>query len=254
MFIDTHAHLYSEEFDKDRAQTIEKAKEAGVKKIVLPNIDFSTIDAMMKMTKEYPATCFPLIGLHPTSVNADYKNELKKIFETAEEYNFKGIGEIGIDLYWDKTFAKEQTEAFASQVEIALEKKLPFVIHCRNSMKEIMDVLKKYSNRNLKGIFHCFSGSIKDAEKLINMGFYIGIGGVVTFKNSKLDKVVKEIPLESIVLETDSPYLAPTPYRGKRNESSYIPLIAKKISEIHKLPIEQIEEQTTKNAIRLFDI
>ncbi len=254
MFIDTHAHLYSEEFDKDRAQTIEKAKEAGVKKIVLPNIDFSTIDAMMKMAKEYPATCFPLIGLHPTSVNADYKNELKKIFETAEEYNFKGIGEIGIDLYWDKTFAKEQTEAFASQVEIALEKKLPFVIHCRNSMKEIMDVLKKYSNRNLKGIFHCFSGSIKDAEKLINMGFYIGIGGVVTFKNSKLDKVVKEIPLESIVLETDSPYLAPTPYRGKRNESSYIPLIAKKISEIHKLPIEQIEEQTTKNAIRLFDI
>ncbi len=253
MYIDTHAHLYDDAFMEDRAEVIKKSINVGVEKIFLPNCDIETISGMMDMVKEWPNHCFPMLGLHPCYVKGDYQIQLKKLKKWLETSDFVAIGEIGLDFYWDKTFEQEQIEAFNIQIDWALEQQLPIVIHTRDSIKKGIEVVRKKQNGNLKGIFHCFSGNIKEAKEIIDLGFNLGIGGVVTFKNSTLASVIEEIPLKHIVLETDAPYLAPTPYRGKRNESSYIPIIAEKIANIKGITIEEVKNQTTINANGLFN-
>lgn len=256
-FIDTHSHLYSEEFTEDISETILRAKEVGVTKILLPNIDVLSINPMLELDKNYD--CFyPMLGLHPTSVNSDFESQLKEIESYLDKVNICAIGEIGIDLYWDKTFIEEQKIAFEKQIEWALERKLPIAIHIRKGFEDALLSLNKLSGRIktpdklYKGVFHCFGGDLQQARKVIEMGFKIGIGGVVTFKNAKLADIVKEIDLKDILLETDSPYLSPSPYRGKRNESSYIPIIAQKISEIKGLSIEEVAFTTTETAQNTF--
>lgn len=252
MYIDTHSHLYGEEFAADREEVIRRAKEARVEKIILPDIDSQTRSQMLELCDIYPDLLFPLIGLHPTSVQAEYKTELRKLEAQLGARKYYGIGECGIDLYWDKTYLKEQVKVFEYQLGIARELNLPVIIHARESLEVIFTSLKKYPY--LKGIFHCFSGNINQAEQAIDRGFLLGIGGVVTFKNTQLDKVLLKTGLFSLVLETDSPYLAPVPYRGKRNESSYIPLIAQKIADILQEDIKKIEKITTQNAMNLFTL
>lgn len=253
-FVDTHAHLYLNQFDNDRDQVIKNAIHKGLKKIILPNIDSGSLTPLKKLCNDFPETMVPLIGLHPTSVKENYLEELDSI---TKEFNEKyyGIGEIGIDLYWDKTFIKEQIEVFNHQINLALENDLPVVIHARESFNEIFDVLRNYKNKNLKGVFHAFTGSVDQASYILeNFNFYLGIGGIVTFKKSGLDEVVKKTGIKNIVLETDSPYLAPVPHRGKRNESSYILLIAEKIAEINGISVAEVSEVTTRNAYNLFGI
>ncbi|WP_298615208.1 TatD family hydrolase [uncultured Odoribacter sp.] len=252
MYIDTHSHLYVEEFAADREQVIQRAREARVEKIILPDIDSQTRFQMLELCDAYPDLLFPLIGLHPTSVNADYKKELHELEHQLGLRKYYGIGECGIDLYWDKTYFKEQVKVFEYQMGIARELNLPIIIHARESLEEIFSSLKKYPY--ITGIFHCFSGNTEQAKQAIDMGFLLGIGGVVTFKNTQLDKVLLANGLSSIVLETDSPYLSPVPYRGKRNESSYIPLIAQKIADILKEDLKKIEKITTQNAMNLFTL
>jgi len=249
---DTHTHLYLDKFAQDRKLVIENAIENDVRYMMLPNIDRTSIDDMLNLCDSFPDNCFPMIGLHPGSVNKDYKNEIAIVEKYLTTKKFYAIGEIGIDLYWDKTFYKEQEIAFSHQIQLALKYKLPIVVHSRESFDEIIKIIKQINNPDLRGVFHCFTGTLEQAQKVISLGFKIGIGGVVTFKNSGLDKVVKEINLEHIVLETDSPFLAPVPYRGKRNESSYIFYIAKKIAEIKNLTVEEVAETTTNNAGSLF--
>ncbi len=253
-FIDTHSHLYLEEFKNDRAEVISRALGAGVSKILLPNIDSNSVPGMLEMTYDYPGICYPMIGIHPTSVKADYLGQLNSVKEWLKKEKFIAIGEIGIDLYWDKTFLSQQEYIFKAQVELALSKDLPLVIHSRESFPQIFKLLEEYRGRGLKGVFHAFTGDTGKAEFISDFGFKIGIGGIVTFKNSGLDKVVADIGLENIILETDAPYLAPTPYRGKRNESSYIPLIAEKIAEITNSSVSQVSEITSANALRLFKL
>ena len=252
MFIDTHTHLYAEEFANDLDLLMEKAIAAGVEKFYLPNIDSSTVDAMHALCTRYPGHCFPMIGLHPCSVKENYRAELDILYVKLQTGSYVAIGEIGIDLYWDKTFFAEQTIAFEEQIKWALDYQLPIVIHCRNSFDEIFTILSRF--RTLpKGIFHCFSGNSEQAKKIIeSTGFKLGIGGVVTFKNSGLDKVIEAIDLEQLVLETDAPYLAPVPHRGKRNEPAYIPLIAAKIADIKKVSIQEVGRITSKNAQEIF--
>lgn len=252
MFIDTHTHLYSEEFNLDRTDIIANAISLGVEKFFLPNVDSNSINGMLELEKEFPIHCYPMMGLHPCSVKEDYKKELAVVKSWLDKRRFAAIGEIGIDLYWDKTFVKEQEFAFKQQIEWALEFNYTIVIHCRNAFDEIFSILNSYEKLP-KGIFHCFSGNIEQARHILSFGnFKLGIGGVVTFKNSGLDKVVEQLNLSDIVLETDSPYLAPNPYRGKRNESAYIPLIAQKIADIKLVPLKEIELITTKNAEDIF--
>ncbi len=252
IFTDTHTHLYLEQFDKDRKQVIADAIDEGVKYMLLPNIDNSSINGMMEVCNDFPENCFPMIGLHPTSVESNYKEELEIVENKLSDKNFIAIGEIGIDLYWDKTYKREQEYALRYQIELAKKHKLPVVIHTRNSFSEIFEIMEDVISSELNGVFHCFTGSVEDAERVIDLGFKLGIGGVLTFKNSGLDKVVQEIDLEHILLETDSPYLAPVPFRGKRNTSAYIPYIANKIAEIKNVPIKEVSEITTNNAISLF--
>lgn len=252
MYIDTHSHLYGEEFAGDREEVIQRAREARVEKIILPDIDTQTRSQMLELCDMYPDLLFPLIGLHPTSVHAEYKKELQDLERQLGTRKYYGIGECGIDLYWDKTYLKEQVKVFEYQLGIARELNLPVVIHAREALEVIFTSLKKYPY--LKGIFHCFSGNIRQAEQAIDRGFLLGIGGVVTFKNNPLDKVLSKTGLSPLVLETDSPYLAPVPYRGKRNESSYIPLIAQKIADILQEDIKKIEKITTQNAMNLFTL
>jgi len=252
-FVDTHAHLYVEEFREDRDDILKRALKEGINRIVLPAIDSQTHEAMVRLSNENPGTLFPLMGVHPTSVKEDYKKELA----LAEKYIsqrslFYGIGEIGIDLYWDKTHVKQQIEAFKTQVNWAIELKLPIVIHTRDSFNEVYAALEPMMTGGLTGIFHCFGGSVDEARKIIGLGFKLGIGGVLTFKNSKLDTVLHQIDLKHLVLETDSPYLAPVPYRGKRNESSYLKLIANKLAEVKGLSIEEVAKITTANANHVF--
>ncbi|MBN2772726.1 MAG: TatD family hydrolase [Prolixibacteraceae bacterium] len=254
MLIDSHSHIYSEDFNDDRDEAIKRALKAGVKKIILPNIDSSSVLSMLDLADKYPEICFPLMGLHPTSVKEDYKKELEEVDIWFEKRKFYGVGEIGIDLYWDKTFLKQQEDAFLIQVRLAKRLKLPIVIHVRNSFSEVYNIIEKEACSDLNGIFHCFTGSNEEAQKILNVGFKIGIGGVVTFKNSNLDVVLKNIGLEHIVLETDSPYLTPIPFRGKRNESSYLIYVAQKIAEIYSLPIEKVGQITSENVINLFGI
>ena len=252
MFIDTHTHLYSEEFDADRTDIITNAINVGVEKLYLPNVDSASIDGMLALEQQFPNNCFPMMGLHPCSVKENYKEELATVKSWLDKRRFFAIGEIGMDLYWDKTFVKEQEFAFKQQIDWALEFNYTIVIHCRDAFAEIFEVLQSYPKLP-KGIFHCFSGTADQAKQILAFGnFKLGIGGVVTFKNSGLDKVVEQLSINDFVLETDAPYLAPNPHRGKRNESAYLPLIAKKIAELKNISIHEVEYITTKNAEDIF--
>lgn len=252
--IDSHTHLYLEEFNADRKEMVERAINAGIKYMFLPNIDNSSIPGMLDLCKLYPHNCFSMMGLHPTSVKENYLEELRIVDEWLDKYKFFAIGETGIDLYWDKTHQKEQELAFIHQIGLAKKYNLPIVIHSRNSFEELFSVLEDKTGDNLKGVFHCFTGNPAQAEKIIEMGFLLGIGGVVTFKNSGLEEIIEKINLSHIILETDAPFLAPVPYRGKRNESAYIRIIAEKIASIKKMSVEQVAEITTSNAMKLFKI
>ena len=252
--IDTHTHLYAEAFDGDRDEMIRRAQEAGVEKFYLPNIDSTSIEGMLRLENDYPNHCFAMMGLHPCSVKENYKEELAIAKKWLDSRPFCAIGEIGIDLYWDKNFEKQQREAFLIQVEWAIDKELPIVIHSRESIDIIIDLLKEVDDARLHGVFHCFTGNLDQAEAIIEMGFLLGLGGVLTFKNSGLDKTVKQIDLKHVILETDSPYLTPTPHRGKRNESAYVRLVAEKLAEIKARSLEEIAEITSENAERFFKL
>lgn len=250
---DTHTHLYSKEFDADRTALIEKAIGAGVSRFFMPNVDSESIAGMYEVEKQFPDHCFAMMGLHPCSVNEDYPKELQVVEHWLSKRKFTAIGEIGIDLYWDKTFFVQQQDAFRRQIQLAKKYNLPYVIHSRNSFNEVMEIVNEFKNENIKAIFHCFSGNVEQAEQVIAAGnFKLGIGGVVTFKNSGLDKVVKAIDLKHLVLETDAPYLAPVPHRGKRNEPDYLLLIAKKIAEIKNISVEEVAAVTTENSREVF--
>jgi TatD DNase family protein len=251
-FIDTHAHIYSNQFQNDRKAMLMRTFEAGVQKILMPNVDSESIEGMLALEWYYPQQCFPMMGLHPCSVNQDFEQELKIVENWLSQREFIAIGEMGIDLYWDKTFFEQQKESFRIQAGWAKQYHLPLVIHSRESMKEVINLLEELADKDLFGVLHCFTGTLEDAQRLISMNFKLGIGGVVTYKNGGLESVIKEIGLEHLVLETDSPYLAPVPYRGKRNETSYIPIIAQKIADIKGISLEEVAEKTTKTAIQLF--
>ena len=247
--IDTHTHIYLPEFDQDRDAVMRRATEAGVQQFLLPAIDASTHETMLSIEAAYPE-CRAMIGLHPCSVNGNYLKEVSIIKNYLSKRKFIAIGEIGLDFYWDKTFSEQQFEAFHMQIAIALDEDLPIVIHSRDATDECIDVVSEYPG--LRGVFHCFSGNIEQAKKVMDLGFYLGIGGVVTFKNSGLDKVVSNIGLEKVILETDAPYLAPVPYRGKRNEPAYTKLVAEKLAALINRTTEEIAELTTQNAWDLF--
>lgn len=252
--IDTHCHLYLPEFDADREAMLQRATSKGISAFYLPGIDSSVIDSMLAMEAAWPEQCFPMMGLHPCSVKENFKEELSIIEDWLGKRSFVAIGEIGLDFYWDKTFIQQQYEAFKQQMELALQYNLPIVIHSRNAMKECIDTVKPYAAKGLKGIFHCFGDSLDLANEIINMGFYIGIGGVITYKKSGVAEVVKDIPLDLIVLETDAPYLAPVPFRGKRNESSYISYVAEKIAEVKEMSVDEVAAVTTANARNIFTV
>lgn len=252
MLIDTHTHLYSEEFDNDRGEMIQRAREAGIGRFYIPAIDSTYTKRMLDLEKKYPDMHL-MMGLHPTSVKPEtYESELEEVKKWLDKREFAAVGEIGIDLYWDKTTLEIQQVAFKKQIQWAKEKGLPIVIHCRESFDEIFEVLEDEKDEKLFGIFHCFTGTKEQAERAIGLNMKLGIGGVVTFKNGKIDQFLHEIPLEHIVLETDSPYLAPAPYRGKRNESAYVVNVVKKLSEIYGLSEKEIAQSTTRNALSVF--
>lgn len=252
MYIDTHAHLYADAFEKDRDAAVEKALESGVQEIYMPNIDHTSIDGMLALEDKYPKHCMPMMGLHPCHVEKNFERELYIVEEWLEKRSFAAVGEIGMDLYWDKTFQEQQQEAFYIQIALAKKYQIPIVIHNREAFNEAFNIVEQQKDEKLEGIFHCFTGSVEEAKKIMDIGFYLGIGGVATFKNGGLDKVIPEIGLDNIVLETDSPYLAPTPHRGKRNEPAYIPLIAEKIATLLEISPEEVAEKTTKNAHTIF--
>lgn len=253
MLVDTHTHLFTEEFDEDRAAVIKRAQDLGVGKFLLPNIDLTSLDSLYQTQKDFPA-CEIMLGMHPCSVNENWEEELQKIRAEIQKHNPVAIGEIGIDLYWDKTFVFEQKMAFEQQIIWAKEFQLPIAIHVRDAFDEVFEVLDRQNDADLTGVFHCFTGDVAQAEKALSYdGFYLGIGGVVTFKNAGLDKTLKErVPLNRLVLETDSPYLAPTPHRGKRNESSYVVGICEKVSDIYEVSEQEVARITTENAKKLF--
>ncbi len=254
IFTDTHTHLYSEAFAEDRDQMIQRSLDCGVSRFFIPAIDASYTEAMYALEKAYPEHMFLMMGLHPTSVNENFRAELAHVSAQFEKRNFYAVGEIGIDLYWDKTFLPQQIEAFRFQIRLAKEKNLPIVIHCREAFNEIFEVLATEKHDSLRGIFHCFTGTKEQAQTAIGFGMKLGIGGVLTFKNGKIDQFMNEISLQDIVLETDAPYLAPKPYRGKRNESAYLLPIAQKLSEIKAVSLEEIAAVTTQNANEIFGI
>lgn len=255
MYIDSHTHLYAEQFKEDLETVVENAIENGVTKFFLPAIDSETHKDMLALEAKYPENMYSMMGLHPVDVKPEtYKNELQIIEDYLQQRAFAAIGEIGIDLYWDKTTLGIQQEAFSHQILLAKKYKLPIVIHCREAFDEVFEVLETHKGKDLFGIFHCFTGTLKQAKQAIDYNMKLGIGGVVTFKNGKIDKFLHEIPLEHIVLETDSPYLTPTPFRGKRNESKYIPLIAEKLVDIYGLTPHEIGTITSKNALEVFNV
>ena len=250
---DTHTHLFLSEFDADRGEMLQRAFDKGVTKCFLPNIDTSTVPLLLKTCDEFPAACLPMMGLHPCSVLVNFEQQLIEIKEWFSKRKFYGVGEIGIDLYHDTSLVEQQKRAFRMQIEWAKEMNLPIIIHCRNSFNEVMDIVSKMHDERLRGIFHCFSGNPDEAKRVMELkSFKMGIGGVVTYKNSTLPQTLSEIPLSYIVLETDAPYLPPVPFRGKRNESSYTWYVADKLAEIYRLPIEKIAEITTRNAVEIF--
>lgn len=253
---DSHTHLYLEEFDDDREQVIARALNNGVCYMFLPNIDSGSIQQMLALSERFPDHCFPMIGLHPTSVKANFHEELATVLGHLENHRkkFFGIGEIGIDLYWDKTFYHEQLSALSAQLDLGIKYDLPVIIHTRNSFDLAIDAIRKKNSSSLKGIFHCFGGNFQQAKEAVDAGFKLGIGGIITYKNSGLQKVVEAIGLEHLVLETDAPFLPPVPHRGQRNEPSYIPLIAGKVAEIKNMTIEKVAEITTRNVLSLFQL
>ncbi|MCP3659811.1 MAG: TatD family hydrolase [Bacteroidetes bacterium] len=250
--IDTHAHIYDERFDKDYKSVIERSLKVGVKKIYMPSINLDLIPKLLSRSKEYPNICFPMIGIHPCDIKENFKDQLQKMEHYFLNHKFCAVGEIGLDLYWEQKFIKHQIEAFEIQLKWAEKYDLPIVIHSRNAFDQTINILKKFKNK-FKGIVHCFDGNYEQAKQIIDLGMYLGIGGIVTFKNSELSNTIRRIDLENIVLETDSPYLAPTPYRGKRNEPSYVFEIAKFISKLKNVSIEKVAEITTKNAENIFN-
>lgn len=251
--IDTHTHLYSTEFDADRKEMIQRALDKGVERFYLPAIDSETHEKMLALEADYPNQIISMMGLHPCSVKPEsWEEELQIVKNYLDQRDFAAIGEIGIDLYWDQSTLDIQVKAFEQQIDWAIDRDLPIVIHTRSSFDEVFEVLEKKKHPKLRGIFHCFSGDLQQAKHAIDLGFILGIGGVVTFKNGKIDQFLSEIPLDKIVLETDSPYLAPVPYRGKRNESAYVELVAGKLVDIYQLPFEEIDRITTENALKLF--
>ena len=251
---DTHTHLYSEQFNEDRNEMIQRAINAGVTRFFIPAIDSTYLNAMLDLEKSFPKNTFLMMGLHPTHVKENVEEELAFVKKWLDKRNFYAVGEIGIDLYWDKTFLKQQQYAFKQQIEWAKEKNLPIVIHCRDAFDEIFEVLEAVKAPKLFGIFHCFTGTLEQAKKAISYNMKLGIGGVVTFKNGKIDQFLNKIPIENIVLETDAPYLAPTPYRGKRNESSYITKVVDKLADIYGLSSQEIATITTQNSKDVFKI
>ncbi|MDR0982890.1 MAG: TatD family hydrolase [Culturomica sp.] len=251
-FIDTHSHIYSQEFEEDRDEVIQRSLEAGVDRIIMPDVCSAERHLLSETAQKYPDITYPMIGLHPTEVKDNYKKELQEIEHLLGVNKYYGIGECGLDLYWDKTYYKEQFAAFEHQLNLANDTQLPVAIHSREAIKEVLTILRKYPY--IKGIVHCFSGTVEDARMAVELGYYLGIGGVVTFKKSNLPEIVAAVGISNILLETDAPYLAPVPHRGKRNESAYIPLIAQKIAEITGEDLQIIKETTTKNAVKLFNL
>jgi TatD DNase family protein len=251
---DTHTHLYSKEFDTERTILIQKAIDSGITRMFMPNVDSDSIPGMFLVEKQFPENCFAMMGLHPCSVGSNYQQELQVVEYWLNKRKFVAIGEIGIDLYWDKTYIAQQQDAFRMQIQLAKKHELPYVIHARNSFDEVMEIVTEFKNDNLKAIFHCFSGTIEQAEQIVEMkNFKLGIGGVVTFKNSGLDKVVEAIDLKHLVLETDAPYLAPVPFRGKTNQPEYLLVVAQKIAEIKNISLEEVIEVTTQNSVDVFN-
>lgn len=254
MLIDTHTHLYAEEFDHDRDEMIKRAEGVGIQRFYLPAIDSSYTQRMLDLEAQYPEQMRLMMGLHPTSVKPEsYEQELENVKQWLDKRKFSAVGEIGIDLYWDKTNLKEQQIAFKTQIGWAKEKALPIVIHCRESFDEIFEILEEEKDEKLFGIFHCFTGTKEQALRAISFRMKLGIGGVVTFKNGKIDQFLHEIPIEHIVLETDSPYLAPVPYRGKRNESAYLQNVVEKLVDIYKISEQEIAQLTSRNALSVFE-
>lgn len=252
MFVDSHSHIYSADFSLDRDEVITRALEAGVERIVLPNIDSSSIKPLLDLTDTLPGLFFPLVGLHPTSVKEDFRKELQILEYWLGKRKFYGIGEIGIDLFWDKTFLEEQIEAFNTQIAWAQNRNFPIVIHVRDSFTEVMEQIRKVYNPELRGVFHSFTGTFEQAEQIIELGFKIGVNGIITFKNSDLCETIQKIEPRHLLIETDSPWLAPVPHRGKRNECSYVVTVAAKIADLHQTSIENIANITSQNAKELF--
>ena len=252
VFTDTHSHLYSEQFNGDREEMMARCEKEGVEKFYLPAIDSSTHDAMLTMEKDYPQ-CTAMMGVHPCSITADYKKELAIAEEWLNKRPFVAVGEIGLDYYWSTEFIQQQQEAFIIQMKWALNKNIPIVIHTRNAMQPTIDIVKPFADKGLRGIFHCFGGTGNEAKQIISMDFLLGIGGVLTYKKSGLPEALADVSLNDIVLETDAPYLSPVPHRGKRNESSYLPLIAQKLAEVKNVSIEEVADITTKNAEKIFN-
>ncbi|HEV3412395.1 MAG TPA: TatD family hydrolase [Puia sp.] len=250
--IDTHCHLYSKEFDKDREAILQRAEKEGVEGIYLPMVDSGSRAALLELEAKYPDRCFGMTGLHPTSVKEDFGAELRIVEEDLARRRWAAVGEIGLDFYWDRTFECQQYEAFHLQIEWALQYRLPIVIHSRDSMKESIGVVRGHQRGELRGVFHCFGASVEDARAIVDLGFYLGIGGVLTYKNSTLPDVLCEVPLDSIVVETDAPYLAPVPFRGKRNEPAYLRYVVARLAEVKGVSVEEIAAVTTANAEKLF--
>ena len=250
--IDTHAHIYHEDFLADRSDMLQRCMDQSVTKIFMPNVDHTSIDAMLELESRSSGQCIPMMGLHPCSVKKGFERELYLVEDWLSKRKFSAVGEIGTDLYWDKSLYDYQKEAFLLQVSWAKKYRLPIVIHSRESINETIELVQQMQDGNLSGVFHCFSGTTEQATEIIKLGFYLGIGGVATFKNGGLDKVLPDVDLKHLVLETDSPYLAPVPHRGKRNEPSYIPLVAKKVAELKNVSIDEVRNSTTENALKLF--
>ena len=254
LLTDTHTHLYYETDDIKRAELMHRCFDNSIHRLFLPNVDAASVPQVFDLAAAYPENCFPMLGLHPCSVKADWEQELSAISNSLGSHKIYAIGEIGIDLYWDKTFLDGQVKAFKKQIAWAKSLKLPIIIHCRDAFNEVYEVLQQEHDNDLRGIFHCFGGTLEQAEKVTELGFYLGIGGIVTYKNAGLDKILPEIDLKHIVLETDSPYLTPVPYRGKPNESSYLIYVAQKVAELYQKPIEAIAEITTENSRQVFGV
>ncbi len=254
LLTDTHTHLYYETDAAKRAALMQRCVENHVDRLFLPNVDAESVAKVFELTVAYPANCYPMLGLHPCSVKEGWEEELATVVNAKGDHKIYAIGEIGIDLYWDKITLEAQVTAFKKQIAWAKELKLPIVIHCRDAFNEVFEVLEQEKDDDLRGIFHCFTGTLEQAEKVIALGFYLGIGGVLTYKNAGLDKILPEIDLQHIVLETDSPYLTPVPYRGKPNESSYLIYVAQKVAELHQISIETVAEITTQNSKLVFGV